>query len=81
MGYHKRTITKGKFGEFSKIQEEIEEVLDAHEQQHSLLILCELADLIGAIEGYVNTKHDISLNDLIKMKDSTHSAFKEGYRK
>jgi len=31
MGYHKRKITKGVLGEYSKIQEEMEELKDAVE--------------------------------------------------
>ena len=31
MGYHLRNIEKGELGEFSKIREEFEELLDAHD--------------------------------------------------
>lgn len=79
MGYHLRKIKKGTVGEFSKIQEEFEELQDAIEQKHAVLEICELCDLIGAIEAYAK-KWNLSLNDLIKMKESTRQAFKEGKR-
>jgi phosphoribosyl-ATP pyrophosphohydrolase len=80
MGYHTREIKKGQLGEFSKIREEIEELLDAHQQSIKMLELCELCDLLGAIEAYV-AKNNLTLNDLIQMKDLTKSAFLEGHRK
>jgi hypothetical protein len=81
MGYHIRTIKKGELGDFSKIEEEIEELLDANEQKAHGLIICEMADLIGAIEAYAEKRYNLTLDDLIKMKDLTKSAFVEGKRK
>lgn len=80
MGYHKRKIKKGKLGEISKISEEYEELLDGVEQDNPVLILCELCDLIGAIEAYAETKHKISLKSLMKMKECTKGAFLNGTR-
>jgi hypothetical protein len=80
MGYHKRKIKKGKLGDVSKITEEYEEFLDGTEQQNPILILCELCDLIGAIEAYTEMHHKISLKDLVKMKECTKGAFKDGSR-
>ena len=40
MAYHKRKIKKGQFGEFSKIEEEIEELFDAVDQECNMLIPC-----------------------------------------
>jgi len=37
MGYHLKSITKGVIGEFSKIQEEFEECVDANEQGGKIL--------------------------------------------
>lgn len=79
MGYHKRKIKKGKLGNFSKIREEFEELEDAVTQKISPLIICELCDMIGAIESYAN-RWNITLDELIKMKDLTKSAFEEGKR-
>ena len=81
MGYHLRKIKKGKFGEFSKIQEEFEELLDAVEQKSPVMMLCELADIIGAIEEFTLQKYNIKLHDLLLMKDATKRAFLDGSRK
>lgn len=80
MGYHKRKIEKGVLGDFSKIKEEFNELEDAFEQSIPPLIICELCDLVGAIEEYSMSKYNITLDELIKMKDLTKSAFKEGKR-
>ena len=65
MGYHKKEISEGIVGEFSKIQEEFEELIDAHEQNDKILQMCEMSDLIGAIEEYSLNKFNITLQDLI----------------
>jgi hypothetical protein len=80
MGYHKTKIEKGVIGEFSKIKEEFDELTDAYEQNAKLLQMCELADLVGAIEEYSKNKFGISLNDLILFSNQTKSAFNEGSR-
>ena len=80
MGYHKRKINKGVLGEFSKVQEEIEELQDAHEQDNAILMLCELSDLMGAIEAFTKNKYNLRLTDLISFSNLTKSAFKEGKR-
>ena len=80
MGYHKTQIPKGVLGEFSKISEEYLELFDAVEQDNKILEICELCDLVGAIEAYAN-KFNLSLNDIIKMKDATANAFNDGTRK
>jgi predicted house-cleaning noncanonical NTP pyrophosphatase (MazG superfamily) len=80
MGYHQHPIKKGTLGEFSKIEEEIQELLDGHAQQNKLLELCELADLLGAIEAYV-ARYNLTLEDLNAMKELTKKAFKDGSRR
>ncbi len=80
MGYHTREIEKGVFGEFSKVEEEWEELLDARLQDGKILELCELADLYGAIDGYVKAKFNLSIEDVAKMSRMTTSAFEEGSR-
>ena len=79
MGYHIRKIEKGTLGEFSKIQEEFEELLDGHEQQNKLLELCEMADLLGSIEAYIK-RYNLTLPDLIAMMERTKQAFSDGDR-
>lgn len=79
MGYHKRQIPKGEVGEFSKIEEEYWELKDAVEQENKVLQICELTDLIGAIEEYAD-RHNFTLQDLKDFSDLTKQAFKEGIR-
>lgn len=52
MGYHRANIPKGTYGEFSKIIEEYAELMDAIDQESKILILVELADLLGATIAY-----------------------------
>ena len=78
--YHKKEIEKGVLGEFSKIQEEIDELSDAIDQDDKIMQICELSDLIGAIESFSLNKFNLSLEDLIKFSNKTKEAFKEGRR-
>lgn len=81
MGYHKTTITRGTLGETSKIQEELDELKDAAAQGCKILELCELADLVGAIQAYLVNHHPTNkLADLEQMATLTTSAFKDGTR-
>jgi hypothetical protein len=79
MGYHIKEIEKGNLGEFSKIKEEWQELEDAVLQKDSILTLCELSDLVGAIEEYLK-RWNMNLNDLKNFSDKTKSAFKENKR-
>lgn len=82
-GYHIAEIPRGKYGEISKIGEEFIELKDAVDQNNRIMALLELSDLIGAIEGFVESEFGktVTFDDLIKMKDATHKAFREGKRK
>lgn len=79
MGYHLSKIERGTFGEFSKIKEEFLEAEDALSQGNKVMELIELSDLIGAIEAYCS-KYNITLQDLITMKEATGRAFSDGTR-
>jgi hypothetical protein len=79
-GYHTTDITKGKLGEFSKIEEEFFEAKDALNQENPIMVLLELSDMLGAIEEYCK-KYNITLKDLAKMKTATSKAFQDGTRK
>jgi phosphoribosyl-ATP pyrophosphohydrolase len=79
MGYHKKKIIKGKLGEFSKIREEFEELEDAVKQGDRILQICELTDLYGAMEYYVNN-FNLTMDDLKNFSDKTKQAFKDGSR-
>lgn len=80
-GYHKAKIVKGKLGELSKINEEFFELCDAVQQNNKILQICELCDMIGAIEAYSEGKFNLTLEDLSKMMNLTKQAFLDGTRK
>ena len=79
-GYHLIEIEKGKLGEFSKIEEEFNELLDAHIQNDPILMLCECSDLIGAIKHFA-ANYSITLEQLIDFNNKTETAFISGKRK
>lgn len=81
MSYHLVEIPKGTIGELSKVYEEVEEVRDADDQGAAIMVLCELSDVLGAIECYLEKHHpSISIQDLKNMSDITKRAFKSGRR-
>jgi len=80
IGYHLYNIPKGELGERSKIVEEFKEWQDACEQHCKIMELVELSDLVGAIELYVNKHYNLTIDDLIKMKEITERAFENGRR-
>ncbi len=82
MGYHHDlSIPKSELGSITKIFEELHELQDAALNKQKLLILCELADLIGAIKGYLaKGQPEIKLRDLNDMSRLTERAFKVGSR-
>lgn len=63
--FHKKEITKGIYGELSKIQEELDEAMDAVEQNQELMLLIELSDIIGAVEG-VAKKYNFTIEQLLQ---------------
>lgn len=79
MGYHKAVIKKGALGRASKIQEELDELVDAEEQGNTILALCEMADLYGALKALV-VRYGHTMEDLALMAHATTSAFREGGR-
>lgn len=79
-GYHVRDITRGTYGEFSKIVEEFEELLDAHEQGVKIMELCEISDLYGALRGYVERHFGMTMDDVAVMSKRTDNAFRSGAR-
>ena len=64
MKFHKAIIQKGIYGELSKIKEELDEAFDAESQNQDLMLLIELSDIIGAVEG-VSKKYGFTLEQLI----------------
>lgn len=65
MGWHKSSIRKGVYGEFSKIQEELDEAKDAMDQGQDLMLLIELSDMIGAIDGFAKQRFGFTVEQLL----------------
>jgi hypothetical protein len=79
-GYHlKPILTRGEYGQTSKIREELEELEESLEQGNRILALCELADLYGALEGVAESLGS-TMAELSKMSDATKRAFLSGQR-
>ena len=78
-GYHINKIERGTLGESTKIDEEYQELVDALSQDNKIMAIQELSDLLGAIEEFLK-KFNLTLDDLIKMKDATKRAFENGRR-
>lgn len=81
-GYHIKQFDRGAYGESSKILEEVQELQDAEAQGARVMALHELADIIGAVDGY-RAKHfpDISFDDIVKMFHITKRVFESGRRR
>jgi phosphoribosyl-ATP pyrophosphohydrolase len=79
-GYHTVKIKKGVLGEISKIQEEVDELKDAEKQGARIMIMCELADIYGAVRVYAR-KYNLKMRDLHLMSKLTRNAFEQGHRK
>ena len=62
-----------------EFEEEFLELKDAYGQNNKVLEICELCDLVGAIEAYAQ-KYNLTLADLIKMKEANKRAFQDGTR-
>lgn len=85
-GYHSCAIKKGTYGDSSKVLEELREFEEALLSGNQIMALCELSDLLGSVEGLINsylTKKNlrITYSDIVKMKDLTKQAFANGRRK
>tara|TARA_B100000745_G_scaffold192726_1_gene126766 strand:+ start:31659 stop:31901 length:243 start_codon:yes stop_codon:yes gene_type:complete len=79
MGYHIRPIQKGVLGTPSKIQEELDELKDAIEQDVKILAIVELSDIYGALEAVADS-YGMTMQDLAKMHQCTKRAFLSGDR-
>lgn len=80
-GYSLSSIPRGKFGEISKIKEEVEELEDAMEQGSYVMSLVELSDILGAIDGFLEKYFpNVDKEELDRMNKITQRAFKNGYR-
>lgn len=81
-GYHLSEIPKGELGEFSKVQEEFNELRDALDQGSKVMALVELSDMIGAVQAYLDNHFPgFTVQDLITFSQITKRAFENGHRK
>lgn len=80
MGYHIAKIKKGILGDISKVQEELDEFVDAKNQNCKIMEMLELSDLYGALEA-VAKGYGLTMQDLKSMSDITKRAFISGCRK
>ena len=65
-GYHMKEIAKGRYGEFSKIEEVFQEAKDCDEQGNPLMVLNELSTLLTVVDAYAN-RYGMDLTDLMSM--------------
>ena len=80
-GYHLEKIAKRRFGSLGKIQEEVEELMDAESQGSRVMILVEMSDLYGAMQGYLEENYPgFTMEDLKTFSSITQRAFKNGHR-
>ncbi len=68
--HHIAKIKKGKRGEISKIQEELDELKDAVVQDDPALIKHELSDVFGALRSYA-LKYNLKMRDLHELNKVT----------
>jgi hypothetical protein len=73
-------MTRGVYGETSKIREELEELEEAFEQRNRILALVELSDLYGALAA-VAERTGTTMDELSAMAAATKRAFEDGTRK
>lgn len=75
-GYHTQFIPKGEYGEFSKVEEEFEELKDAWlNRESSVLSVCELSDLYGAMEAFAEKTLHMSMSEVIKFSELTKEVY------
>lgn len=80
MSYHLVEIKKGVLGKSSKIQEELDELIDAENQNNRIMAMVELSDLYGALEALAQS-YNLNMEDLRTMSEATKRAFNSGHRK
>jgi hypothetical protein len=74
-GYHLTPILKGTLGQFSKVEEEFNEFLDAINQNCTVMALLELSDLLGAAQLYYESHNQTSL-----LEKKLHDIYKYNLR-
>lgn len=80
--YHEVHLPRHRHGEAGKILEEALELLDAERQGVKIMSLCEAADVVSALRGYVAERHPgVAFDDVLAMSAVTDRAFAVGRRK
>lgn len=75
-GYHTKFISKGEYGQFSKVEEEFEELKDAWlNRESSVLSVCELSDLYGAMEAFAEKTLHMPMSEVIKFSELTKEVY------
>lgn len=81
-GYHMIHLPRHRHGEAGKVLEESLELIDAERQGVKIMSLCEAADVVSALRGYVSERHPgVALDDILAMSAVTDRAFAVGRRK
>lgn len=79
--FHKRPIVpEGVLGEFSKIEEEVDEMREALEQKNRVLVLIEMLDLLGAVDLYAQKQYNLTLREMVEYVEP-YSQFRELLKK
>ena len=75
MGYHIRNIPRGTLGEWSKVSEEIEEIIDALEQNLKPMVLIELCDCLGAIHSHANHEEEFNFENWVYITSTERNQY------
>lgn len=73
MAYHLRHIEKGTLGEWSKVEEELEEFLEALEQNASIMAVLELSDMYGALNLFCLEHYKLTFESIFKNEYKSYS--------
>lgn len=75
MGYHIRNIPRGTLGEWSKVSEEIEEIIDALEQNLKPMVLIELCDCLGAVRATLDSNDGFNFENWVYVTSTERNQY------
>lgn len=75
MSYHINQIPNGEYGKLSKVVEELHELKDSIQQNNRIMSLCELSDILGAMDGCFGER----INLQFQPSESEQNIIKEVY--
>lgn len=78
-GYHLREIPRSPHGTVGKVVEEALELADAQNQEVRIMSLCECADVVSALRGYLRANNE-NWEQVLKMSEITDRVFACGDR-